>query len=52
MVVQEVSSVSRTEVFGEWLASRPVGQIVFRSIDSVLRLVEKTLMWSTQPTGK
>ena len=48
MVVVQVAN-SRAEVFGEWLASRPVGQLMFRGVDSVLRLVEKSLMWSTQP---
>lgn len=39
------------ELWGEWLASRRAGQLVFRGVDSVLRLVEKTLMWSAQSSS-
>ncbi|XP_034246302.1 uncharacterized protein LOC117648157 isoform X2 [Thrips palmi] len=41
-------SASAMERLGEWIASRPAGQVVVRGVDAVLRVVEKSLMWSTQ----
>lgn len=34
--------------WGEWLAGRAGGLLVLRGVDSMLRLVEKSLMWSIQ----
>lgn len=41
-------SAGAMERWGEWFASRPTGQFVVNGVDSVLRLIEKSLMWSTQ----
>lgn len=41
-------SAPALERLGEWIASRPAGQFVMRGFDKVLRVVEKSLMWSTQ----
>lgn len=55
MPVQELGEHAgheHTELWGEWLASRRAGQLVIRSVDSVLRLIEKSLVWSTQSSVK
>lgn len=44
-VVQTPGTLERC---GEWIASRSAGQLLVRGVDSVLRLIEKSLMWSTQ----
>ncbi|KAK3927527.1 Maturase K [Frankliniella fusca] len=49
---EHAEQAGHAELWGEWLASRRAGQIVIRSVDSVLRLIEKSLMWSTQSSVK
>ncbi|KAE8742159.1 hypothetical protein FOCC_FOCC012299 [Frankliniella occidentalis] len=52
MTAVEHAEHEHVELWGEWFASRRTGQLVIRSVDSVLRLIEKSLVWSTQPSAK